>query len=178
MPVYIAVRLKASNIMLTNAAGGIAARLKPGMLMMITDHINMMGTNPLLGPHNPMLGQRFPDQTEVYNRTLCRKLKAAAGTAGTTLASGTYMAVTGPTYETPAEVAAFKCLGADAIGMSTVPEAMTANAAGIAVCALSCIANSASGSSEVTHEEVLANTTRVMPAMAKTIKHFCKSLKR
>jgi purine-nucleoside phosphorylase len=86
------------------------------------------------------------------------------------------MAVSGPVYETPAEVAAYRKLGADAIGMSTVPEAMVANAAGMQVCALSCIANSASGSSEITHKEVLDNTKRAMPLMAKTIKNFCKDL--
>ncbi len=178
MPIYIAVGLKVKCVMLTNAAGGISPRLKPGSLMLITDHINMMGTSPLIGPHDPKLGPRFPDQTEIYNRKLCTLLRACARKAKASLASGTYMALTGPTYETPAEIKAYARMGADAIGMSTAPEASVANAAGIKVCAISCIANSASGASAVTHSEVLENTQRVMPVMTKIIKHFCKSLPR
>lgn len=178
MPIYISVGLNVKSVMLTNAAGGISPRLKPGALMLITDHINMMGTNPLIGPHDPRLGPRFPDQTEIYNQKLCALLRSCARKAKTTLASGTYMAVTGPTYETPAEIKAYGRMGADAIGMSTVPEASVANAAGIKVCAISCIANSASGDSAVTHQEVLENTQRVMPAMTLIVKHFCKALPR
>jgi purine-nucleoside phosphorylase len=176
MPVYIAIHLGVPNMLLTNAAGGISPKLKPGSLMLITDHINMMGTNPLIGPHIPATGPRFPDQTEVYNRKLCTILRSCAKSAKATLPSGTYMAVTGPTYETPAEIKAYKRLGADAIGMSTAPEASVASAAGIKVCALSCIANSASGSSAVTHKEVLSNTQRVMPIMTIIIRQFCKAL--
>lgn len=176
MPVHIAIHLGVPNILLTNAAGGISPKLKPGSLMLITDHINMMGTNPLIGPHIPARGERFPDQTEVYNRKLCTILRSCARKAKTSLRSGTYMAVTGPTYETPAEVKAFARLGADAIGMSTAPEASVANAAGIKVCALSCIANSTSGASAVTHKEVLGNTQSVMPLMTTILKQFCKAL--
>jgi purine-nucleoside phosphorylase len=178
MPVYIAIGLKIPRLLLTNAAGGISPRLNAGSLMLITDHINMMGTNPLAGPHNPLLGERFPDQTAVYNRHLGEILRKCAKKAGVSLFRGVYMAVTGPTYETPAEIRAYKRLGADAIGMSTVPEAMTASAAGIAVCAISCISNNAAGAAEITHREVLENTARVMPLMADTIRHFCKSLDR
>lgn len=176
MPVYIAIGLKVPRLLLTNAAGGISPRLKAGSLMLITDHINMMGSNPLAGPHNPLLGERFPDQTSVYNGHLNELLKKCARRAGAALSQGVYMAVTGPTYETPAEIRAYRRLGADAIGMSTVPEAMTASAAGLEVCAISCISNSASGAAKVTHKEVLANTAKVMPLMTDTIRYFCKSL--
>lgn len=176
MPIYTAIGLGVDNIMLTNAAGGINPKLKPGSLMLITDHINMMGTNPLIGPHMASLGPRFPDQTEIYNSRLNALLRKCARKSRYALASGTYMAVTGPTYETPAEILAYKRMGADAIGMSTAPEASVANAAGIKVCALSCIANAASGSSTVTHKEVLDNTQRVMPVMTNIIKQFCREV--
>lgn len=176
MPVYIAIHLGIPNMLLTNAAGGISPKFKPGSLMLIKDHINMMGTNPLVGPHIPAKGDRFPDQTEVYDAGLCSILRACARKTRAPLPSGTYMAVTGPTYETPAEIKAYKRLGADAIGMSTAPEASVAHAAGIRVAALSCIANSAAGDMKVTHKEVLDNTQRVMPLMTKIIRRFCEAL--
>jgi purine-nucleoside phosphorylase len=178
MPVYISARLGVHTMMLTNAAGGINPKLKPGSLMLITDHINMMGTNPLIGPHISELGPRFPDQAAIYDRKLGALLRSCARKEKAALTAGVYMAVTGPTYETPAEINAFKRLGADAIGMSTAPEASVASAAGIRVCAISCIANSASGSTAVTHKEVLDNTKNVMPTMTRIIRQFCKATAR
>lgn len=176
MPVFISLALKIKYILLTNAAGGINPKLTPGSLMLIKDHINMMGGNPLIGPHNPTLGPRFPDQTEVYDKELNSLLELSAKSAGTRIHKGVYMAVSGPAYETPAEIKAYRTLGADAIGMSTVPEAMAAHSAGIRVCAISCIANSASGTSQITHNEVIASTMKVIPAMTAIIDNFCRSL--
>lgn len=175
MPVYIAISMKVGNMLLTNAAGGINPKLKPGSIMLIKDHINLMGSNPLAGPHNPVLGERFPDQTEVYSSSLRAALEKSAKRSGLTFTSGVYIGVSGPSYETPAEIRAFAGLGADAIGMSTVPEAIVANAAGIKVAALSCIANAAAGGTKITHQEVLLNSRKVMPALAGILADFCRS---
>lgn len=176
MPVLISLSLKIPYLMLTNAAGGINPKLTPGSLMLIKDHINMMGQNPLIGPHNPSLGPRFPDQTEVYDPELNNLLITSAKSAKAKLQQGVYMAVSGPAYETPAEIRAYRTMGADAIGMSTAPEAMVAHSAGMRVCAISCIANAASGTAQVTHNEVIDNTKRAMPAMSDIIKNFCRIL--
>jgi purine-nucleoside phosphorylase len=174
LPVYIAVQARARTVFLSNAAGGIADNLVPGDLMMITDHINAMGGSPLIGAHDETWGQRFPDQSEVYRKTLRGQLTHAAAAAGTELKEGVYLATSGPSYETPAEVRAYRGLGADAVGMSTVPEAMLANAAGISVAGISCITNFAAGVSQETlgHEEVLETTRRVMPTMTAIIREF------
>jgi purine-nucleoside phosphorylase len=174
LPVYIAAQARAHTVFLTNAAGGIAEGLVPGDLMMITDHINAMGASPLVGNHDPIWGKRFPDQTEVYRKDLRQHLVNAADAVGTDLKEGVYLATSGPTYETPAEVRAYRTLGADAVGMSTVPEAMLANAAGIPVAGISCITNFAAGISHARlgHEEVLDTTQRAMPAMTAIIREF------
>ena len=119
--------------LLTNAAGGIRADLVPGTLMVIDDHINAMGVHPLVGPYNPCWGTRFPDQTQVYDADLRQQIDCAAERLGQPLAHGVYLAASGPTYETPAGIRAFRTWGADAVGMSTVPEAMLAHAAGLRV---------------------------------------------
>ena len=130
------IRDRVKTLLLTNAAGGINPALAPGDLMALTDHINFMPGNPLVGPHDPALGPRFPDQSAVYDPELRQTLRAAAKQADVTLREGVYLALTGPAFETPSEIRAFGKLGADAVGMSTVPEAMTANAAGLRVCLL------------------------------------------
>lgn len=173
LPVYLLHAFGANTILLTNAAGGISIGLPPGSLMAIEDHINMLGSNPLIGPHNPKLGTRFPDQSEVYNETLRRKLMNAGADA-----CGTYIATMGPTFETPAEIKMFAAMGADAVGMSTVPEAIMANALDMRVAGLSCICNWAAGISptKLTHEDVNETAAKTMPRMKKTITTFLKEL--
>ena len=173
LPVWILKQLGAETVLLTNASGGIRKDLGPGSLMVIEDHINMLGANPLQGPHNPKLGVRFPDQTEVYCSDLRKKL-LAAGSNG----SGVYVATAGPTFETPAEVRAFRSMGADGVGMSTVPEAILANAIGMKVAGLSCVCNWAAGlgHDELTHEDVARAASEAMPRMKAVIEKFIKEL--
>lgn len=180
LPVFLIKSLGAKAVMVTNAAGGVRADLKPGSLMIIDDHINFLGANPLIGAHDPVWGPRFPDQSEVYNTKL-RKLLAQAGTAaGETLPHGVYLADSGPTYESPAEIRAFRTLGADAVGMSTVPEALLANAAGLKVVGLSCITNLAAGISKqaLSHEEVTESTKQAMARMKAVVLGFWKEVSR
>jgi purine-nucleoside phosphorylase len=156
-------RLGVRTLILTSAAGGINARFRSGALMVIDDHINLMGTNPLIGPNEDRFGRRFPDMTDVYSRRLRDLADEAAQAIGLSLEHGVYIAVTGPSYETPAEIRAFRALGADAVGMSTVPEAIAARHMGLEVLGLSCISNMAAGMSSgpVTQEEVIDTTGRV-----------------
>ena len=177
-PVRLAQNLGVKTLLLTNAAGGINPALAPGDLMALTDHINFMPGNPLVGPHDPTLGPRFPDQSAVYDPELRQTLRAAAKQADVTLREGVYLALTGPAFETPSEIRAFGKLGADAVGMSTVPEAMTANAAGLRVAALSCISNLAAGISPqpLSHEEVNETAQGAMPRMRQLILAYFQSL--
>jgi purine-nucleoside phosphorylase len=172
LPVFILKSLGARLLFLTNSAGGIREDLKPGALMVIDDHINHMSNSPLIGAHDPFWGARFPDQTAVYDEPLRAMMHQAAAQAGVTVTSGTYLAASGPAYETPAEIRAFKTLGADAVGMSTVPEAMLAHAAGLRVVGLSCITNMASGISpeKLTHDEVTATAREAMQHMRAVMK--------
>ena len=157
-PVRVFAALGIKDLLLTNAAGGINSRLRPGDFMCITDHINMMGTNPLRAP-----APDFVDLTSVYDPALVALWRRAARAAKVRLATGVYLAVSGPSYETPAEIGAFARLGADAIGMSTVPEAIVARQCGMRVTALSCITNFAAGRTRkpLSHEEVLETGRRV-----------------
>ncbi len=138
-------RLGVPALVLTNAAGAINLALAPGMLMVIDDHINLTGINPLTGPNDIRFGPRFPDMSEVYSARLRRLADEAARAAQIDLAHGVYLAVPGPSYETPAEIRAFRGLGADAVGMSTVPEAIVARHMGLEVLGMSCISNMAAG---------------------------------
>ncbi|MGE0814476.1 MAG: purine-nucleoside phosphorylase [Vicinamibacterales bacterium] len=151
------------RVLLTNAAGGINTRFATGALMLIDDHINLMGSNPLVGPFDPALGARFPDMTEVYSRRLRALATEVAAAAGIAVEHGVYVAVHGPSYETPAEIRAFRILGADAVGMSTVPEAIVARQQGMEVLGISCISNPAAGvvDAPLHHDDVVAVTTRV-----------------
>ncbi len=148
--------LGARTLLVTNAAGGANPAYAPGDLMLIRDHINFMGMNPLRGPNVAALGTRFPDMSTAYDPALRDVFKAAASRLGQRLHEGVYLAVSGPSYETPAEIAAFARMGADAIGMSTVPEVIASNHAGMTVGALSCITNLAAGlaRASLSHEEV------------------------
>ena len=151
-------RLGVRHLILTNAAGGIDTRLMQGELMIIDDHINLMGSNPLIGPNDERFGPRFPDMSEVYSARLRNIADDAAQRRGVPVAHGVYIAVQGPSYETPAEIGLFRKLGADAIGMSTVPEAIAARHMGIEVLGISCITNAAAGvtAEPIIHENVIA----------------------
>jgi purine-nucleoside phosphorylase len=176
LPVYLGIRFGISALVLTNAAGGIRPDLETGALMVIDDHINMLGANPLAGPHWPVWGPRFPDQTEVYDRRLRALLDRAGREMGETLPHGVYAASSGPTYETPAEVAACRALGADAVGMSTVPEAILGHAAGLRVAAVSCITNKAAGlgARALRHADVIEQADRNRTRMAGLLTAFLR----
>jgi purine-nucleoside phosphorylase len=161
-------RFGVRQIVLTNAAGGINLAFGTGALMVIDDHINLMGTNPLLGPNDERFGPRFPDMTEVYSRRLRTIADAAAVASGVPVVHGVYAAVHGPSYETPAEIRYLRAIGADAVGMSTVPEALAARHMGLEVLGISCITNMAAGvcPEPLDHEEVLRTARRVRTAFA------------
>ena len=161
------------DLLLTNAAGGINKKFHAGDFMVLTDHINLMGANPLRGPAVPDL-PRFVDMTQVYDTELHALLFRAGKSCNLRLQRGVYLAVSGPSYETPAEIRAFARLGADAVGMSTVPEAMVARQCGLNVAAISCITNLAAGISKekLSHAEVLETAERVKTLAAKLLKHF------
>ena len=156
-------RLGVQTLILTNAAGGINLRFGQGALMVIDDHINFLGTNPLIGPNDDRFGLRFPDMSDTYSKRLRGVADEAARASGVAVEHGVYIAVTGPSYETPAEIRAFRTLGADAVGMSTIPEAIVARHMGIEVLGISCISNMAAGilPQPVTAEEVIETTSRV-----------------
>ena len=155
--------LGVKTLVLTNAAGGVNTRFGQGALMIIDDHINLMGTNPLIGPNEDRFGRRFPDMSEVYSRRLRGLADEAARAIAQPVEHGVYLAVTGPSYETPAEIRAFRALGADAVGMSTVPEAIVARHMGMDVLGISCISNMAAGilPQALSEEEVIQTTGRV-----------------
>ena len=157
MPVRIMARLGVKLLVLTNAAGGVNGAYRPGDLMLITDHINYSGSNPLIGVNDPELGPRFPDVTDLYSAGLRLKIKLAAVEAGIGLRQGVYMMFSGPSYETPAEIRMARLLGADAVGMSTVPEAIVAAQCGLRCLGISCITNLAAGVSpnKLSHQEVM-----------------------
>ena len=150
-------------MILTNAAGGINTNFAQGALMVIDDHINFYGSNPLMGPNEERFGPRFPDMTEVYSRRLRALADATARDIGLPIEHGVYIAVHGPSYETPAEICAFRTLGADAVGMSTVPEAIVARHMGLEVLGISCITNMAAGvlPEPLNHDDVMETTRRV-----------------
>jgi purine-nucleoside phosphorylase len=157
LPVRVFRVMGIQTLILTNAAGGTASHLKPGSLMAITDHINMMGENPLRGANDERFGPRFPDLTVVYTPAYVEVAHEVAREIGVVLSEGVYMALRGPSYETPAEIRMMRKLGADAVGMSTVPEGIVARHCGMKVLAISCITNVAAGltKSEINHKEVM-----------------------
>ena len=178
LPVELLRRMGASRLLITNAAGGINPGLRPGDLMAIRDHINAAGINPLIGPEVPGWGRRFPDLSRVYDADLIGLLRKAALDTNASLSDGVYAFVAGPTYETPAEIRAYAGMGADAVGMSTVPEAVVAHAAGLRVAGLSCITNMAAGicGPHLSHDEVLDQTRRSAPTMAALVDAFLARL--
>ncbi len=156
-------RLGVRQLIVTNAAGGVNTSYAPGDLMLISDHINFSGINPLRGPNVEDLGVRFPDMSETYTPALRELARGVAASQGTELKEGVYLFVTGPSYETPAEIRAFRTMGADAVGMSTVPEAVVMGHMGIPVLGISCITNMAAGmlKQKLNHQEVMDTTARV-----------------
>jgi purine nucleoside phosphorylase I, inosine and guanosine-specific len=156
-------RLGIKQLIVTNAAGGVNTKFKAGDLMLISDHINLIGINPLRGPNIDELGVRFPDMSEAYPESLRDVAKEVARELGQLLQEGVYLALSGPSYETPAEIRALRTLGADAVGMSTVPEVIAMSQLQIPVLGISCITNMAAGilKQKLTHEEVMDTTARV-----------------
>ena len=156
-PARILVHAGVKTLIVTNAAGGLGEGFVAGDLMLITDHLNFSGKNPLVGPHDPIFGERFPDMSEAYSKVLQDHARAVAAEQDLNLKEGVYSVLGGPSYETPAEVRAMKVLGADAVGMSTVYEVIVARQMGATILGLSLISNLAAGISEVplSHEEVV-----------------------
>ena len=177
-PVLLMGRLGASTVVLTNAAGGLNPAYAAGTLMVIADHINLTGRTPLLGPNADEIGPRFPDLTDVYAPANRERLHAAAVAEGTSLEEGIYVGLLGPTYETPAEVRMFRGLGGDAVGMSTVLEAIACRWAGIEVAGISLVTNPGAGYSgePLNHEEVLAAGAAAGPRLARVIRRFVREL--
>jgi purine-nucleoside phosphorylase len=157
------------GIVFTNAAGGINMTLERGGLLLISDHINLQGCNPLAGPNDDTLGPRFPDMSEAYCKRYRDTARSVAQELGISLAEGVYAAVVGPSYETPAEIRYLRCIGADVVGMSTVPEVIVANHMGIRVLAISCVTNMAAGilPQKISHEEVLETGAMVRDTLVK-----------
>lgn len=170
-PIRLIRALGIKKLLITNAAGGINPTFRAGDLMVLTDHMNLTGVSPLRGPHDASWCTRFPDMTHVYDPELSQILLQHGGE---NIRQGVYVFSPGPSYETPAEIKAYGILGADAVGMSTVPEAIMAHAGGIRVAALSCITNMAAGlhTSALVHEEVLAESESAKPRMAALLKAF------
>ncbi len=177
-PVLLMGRLGARIVVLTNAAGGVDPAYGPGTLMIIGDHINLTGRTPLLGPNADEIGPRFTDLTDVWSPRLRARLREAFVAEGVDHTEGVYIGLLGPSYETPAEVRMLRTLGADAVGMSTVLEAIAARWAGIEICGVSLVTNAGAGYSgkPLTHEEVLEAGAQAGPRLARVIRRFVAGL--
>lgn len=178
-PVRVMKQLGVESLIVTNAAGGINEDFEPGDLMLLTDHINNMGSNPLIGKNDANLGPRFPDMSEAYSRVLRQNAKQIAAELGIPVKEGVYVGNTGPSYETPAEVKMLRILGGDAVGMSTVPEVIVARHAGLQVLGISCISNMAAGilDQPLSHDEVIETTEKVKSNFLKYVKAIVATLK-
>ena len=170
-PVRVLCSLGIKKLLLTNAAGGINSMLVPGDLMIIRDHINMMGINPLKGENDDRLGPRFPDMSQVYDERIIDIIANSMQSMGMGVKKGIYLALSGPSYETPAEIKMLSVLGADAVGMSTVPEAIVARHMGVTVAGISCVSNLAAGISKtaLSHKEVTETADRVKESFIKLL---------
>lgn len=179
LPVRLMKLMGAGILFLTNAAGGINNDFRAGDLMMIKDHISLFAPNPLIGPNIEELGVRFPDMSAVYTPELQKMIKAAADENGIPIQEGSYVQVTGPSFESPAEVRMLRTLGGDAVGMSTVVEAIAARHMGMKICGISCICNMAAGITEkaLTHEEVQEAADKAAPNFARLITESVKRMK-
>lgn len=177
-PIKVMKKLGVKTIILTNAAGGVNPAFNPSDLMVITDHINFMGVNPLYGANDDSMGERFPDMSEIYTPKMVELTKKTALKLGIDLQEGVYVAFSGPSYETPAEVRMARTFGADAVGMSTVPEAIIASWANMNVIGISCICNSAAGVSNMTlsHEDVINAANIAKDRFKLLVKELIKSI--
>jgi purine-nucleoside phosphorylase len=171
-------RLGATVVVLTNAAGGVDPAFGPGTLMIIGDHINLTGRTPLLGPNAESIGPRFTDLTEAWSPRLRARLREAFVAEGVEYREGVYVGLLGPTYETPAEVRMLRTLGGDAVGMSTVLEAIAARWAGLEICGVSLVTNAGAGytGQPLSHEEVLEASAQAGPRLARVIRRFVTGL--
>lgn len=171
LPIRVLAALGIKTVVLTNACGGVNLGFKPGDLMLISDHINFSGANPLIGPNMDEFGVRFPDMSDLYTASLRSKIKETAQKAGISLQEGVYAMYSGPNYETPAEIRMFRIMGADTVGMSTVPEAIVAGHCGMQVVGISCVTNMAAGVLPVklSHAEVTETANRVKEVFQKLI---------
>lgn len=177
VPIRVLKRLGADALLVTNAAGSLRPEVGPGRLMAINDHINLLGVNPLTGPNDDEVGPRFPSLRDAYDPELLRRLHNAAGKLEVDLAEGVYLATAGPTFETPAEIRMFRTLGADAVGMSTVPEVILARHAGLRVAAVSAITNLAEGmgGEELSHEQTLRNAEIAARDLVRLVQTFAEA---
>lgn len=177
-PVRLARRLGCSVLAVTNAAGGIREDLRPGDLMLLADHLNLTGGNPLVGPHEEALGPRFPDLRDAYDPDLRRIAREEARAAGCELAEGVYAALLGPSYETPAEIRMLRAMGADAVGMSTVHEVIAAVQGGMRVLGISGITNRAAGlgKGRLSHDDVLAVGARIQPRIHAVLERILRRI--
>src|SRR3954468_12743544 len=177
-PVRVMKEMGVEMLIVTNAAGGVNESFSPGDLMIITDHINNMGTNPLVGPNDANLGVRFPDLSEAYSKELRRIARDIADRLHLNVKAGVYFGNPGPVYETPAEIRMVRILGGDAVGMSTVPEVIVARHSGMKVLGISCISNMAAGilDQPLTHDEVIETTERVKADFLQYIKEIVKTI--
>jgi xanthosine phosphorylase len=178
VPVRTLRALGAEVLLVTNAAGSLRAEVGPGRLMAISDHVNMLGSNPLTGPNDDAVGPRFPSLRDAYDPELRERLHGAARALGIDLAEGVYLATAGPSFETPAEIRAFRTLGADAVGMSTVPEVILARHCGLRVAAVSAITNLAEGmgGEELSHEQTLRNAEIAARDLVRLVERFAGDL--
>ncbi|MDY0396517.1 purine-nucleoside phosphorylase [Virgibacillus halophilus] len=177
-PVRVMKELGVETLIVTNAAGGINTDFEPGALMIITDHINNMGNNPLIGPNEESAGPRFPDMSQAYDPELIKLAKVCANGLGLGVEQGVYVANTGPAYETPAEIRMLRAMGGDAVGMSTVPEVIVARHSGMNVLGISCISNMAAGIMDqpLTHQEVMETTDKVREDFLRFIKRIVHNI--
>ena len=178
-PVRVLGLLGVKTLVVTNASGGINESIPAGGIVAIEDHINFMGTNPLIGENDDKSGPRFPDMTEAFDREYIGRLEKAAKKENIDLYRGIYIAFSGPSFETPAEIRMAKTMGADLVGMSTVPEVIAANHMGIRVCGISCVANAAAGISKnkLTHQEVLDTMKGSSESLCRLIFAFLRELR-
>ncbi len=177
-PIRTMIKLGIKQLIVTNASGGINPVLNPGTLMIIEDHINFMGNNPLIGKNDADFGPRFPDMSHAYSPALIEIVQQTASKLNIDLAMGVYLGTLGPSFETPAEIRAYKALGADAVGMSTVPECIIANHAGIEVCGISCITNKAAGLSKkpLSHQDVTDTANKIKLTFSQLIRGIIASI--